>query len=101
MMKFIFCMHINIEVFCKVIPSIWVSVTRHAHSTQNKVCISLQYPHRRMGDEVDFLPANKHKRFLQDDSIALGMHRQTDPKYQKQPVYNIFAKSQGKHEGLS
>ena len=54
-----------------------------------------------MGDEVDFFPANKHKRFLQDDSIALGMHRQTDPKYQKQPVYNIFAKSQGKHEGLS
>ena len=36
MMKFIFCMQTNIEVFCKVIPSIWVSVTRHALSTQNK-----------------------------------------------------------------
>ena len=37
MMKFIFCMQINIEVFCKVILSFWVSVTRHLQSTQNKV----------------------------------------------------------------
>ena len=36
MMKFTFCMQINIEVFCKVILSFWVSVTRHAQSTQNK-----------------------------------------------------------------
>ena len=35
-MKFIFCMQINIEVFSKVILSLWVSVTRHAQSTQNK-----------------------------------------------------------------
>ena len=28
-MKFIFCKQINIEVFCKVILSFWVSVTRH------------------------------------------------------------------------
>ena len=36
MMKFIFCMQINIEIFFKVILSFWVSVTRHAQSTQNK-----------------------------------------------------------------
>ena len=50
-----------------------------------------------MGDEVDFLIADKRKNFLQDDNIPLGS--QTGPKYLKQPFYNIFAISQGKHEG--
>ena len=36
MMKFIFCMQINIEVFRKMILSFWVSVSRHAQKTQNK-----------------------------------------------------------------
>ena len=36
MMKLIFCMRLNIEVFCKVILSFWVRVTRHAESTQSK-----------------------------------------------------------------
>ena len=36
MMKFIFCTQINIKVFCKVILSFWMSVTRHFQSTQNK-----------------------------------------------------------------
>ena len=45
--------------------------------------------------------ADKHKSFLQDDSITLGVLSQTDPKYQKQPVYNIFVISQRKHEGWS
>ena len=35
-MKFVFCMQINIEVFYKVVLPFWVSVTRHAHSTQSK-----------------------------------------------------------------
>ena len=52
-----------------------------------------------MGDEVDFLLADKHKSFLQDDRITLGVRSQTRPKHQKQAVYNIFAISQGKHEG--
>ena len=47
-----------------------------------------------MRDEVEFLPADKHKRFPQDRSITLGVCSQTGPKYQKQPVYNIFAISQ-------
>ena len=54
-----------------------------------------------MGDEVDFLPADKHKSFLQDDSITLGVHSQACSKYQKQQVYNIFAICQGKREGQS
>ena len=52
-----------------------------------------------MGDEVDFLPADKHKSFLQDDSVILGVHSQACPKYPKQLVYNIFAICQGKREG--
>ena len=52
-----------------------------------------------MGDEVGFLHADKHKSFLQDGSITLGVISQIGPKYQKQSVYKIFAISQGKHEG--
>ena len=52
-----------------------------------------------MGDEVEFLPADKHTSFLQDGSITSGVISQTGPKYQKQSVHNIFAISQGKHEG--
>ena len=29
----------------------------------------MQYLHKIIGDEVDFLPADKHKSVLQDDSI--------------------------------
>ena len=36
MMKFVFCIQINIKVLCKVIQSFWVCATRHARSTQNK-----------------------------------------------------------------
>ena len=52
-----------------------------------------------MGDEVEFLPADKHKRFPQNGSIILGVISQTGSKYQKLSVYNIFAISQGKPEG--
>ena len=52
-----------------------------------------------MGDEVELLPADKRKSFLEDGSITLGVTSQADQKYQKQSVYNIFAISQGKHEG--
>ena len=54
-----------------------------------------------MGNEVEFSPADKHKRFLKDGSMTLGLIIQTSPKYQKQSVYNIFAISQGKHERWS
>ena len=51
-----------------------------------------------MGNEVEFLPADKHKSFLQDGSITLGIISQTGRKYQKQSAYNIIAISHGKHE---
>ena len=42
-----------------------------------------------MGGEVESLPADKHKSFLPDGSITLGVISQTDPKYQKQSVYSL------------
>ena len=36
-----------------------------------------------MGNEFGFLPADKHKRFLQPDSITLGVRSQAYPKYPK------------------
>ena len=59
----------------------------------------LQYLQKSMGDEVDFVPADKNKIFLQVDCIILGVHSQACPKYPKQQIYNIFAIYQGKHEG--
>ena len=44
-----------------------------------------------MGDEVDSPPADKHKSFLQDDSITNGVHSQPCSKYPKQQLYNILA----------
>ena len=61
----------------------------------------MQYLHKSMEDKVEFLPADKHKRFLQDESITLGVRTQTDQKYQKLVGYNIFSISQGKYEGWS
>ena len=46
----------------------------------NQACpkypISMKYLHKSMGDEVDFLLADKHK----NDSITLGVRSQTCPK---------------------
>ena len=50
-------------------------------------------------DEVDFLAADKRKSFLQDNNITLDVCSQTGTKHQNQPVYNIYAISQGKYEG--
>ena len=36
------------------------------------------------GGKVGFLTADKHKSFLQVDSITLGSHSQASPKYPKQ-----------------
>ena len=54
-----------------------------------------------MGNEVDFLPAEKHNNFLEVHSIILRMYSQKCPKYLMQQVYNIFAISQGKRKGCS
>ena len=39
-----------------------------------------------MGDEVHFLPADKHESFLQGDSITVGVRSQALPRYPK-PQY--------------
>ena len=36
-----------------------------------------------MGDEVDFLPADKHKSFLQFVGITLAVQTQACPKYSR------------------
>ena len=55
MIKFIFGMHINIEVFYKLIVSFRVCVNRHAQSTQNnKFSISLQYLQKSIGVKLVF-----------------------------------------------
>ena len=79
-MKLIFCFLINIKVFCKMIVSHWVCIARHAQSTQK---ISLQYLKENVKDEIDFLPVDKHQRFLQIDTIILDLCGQASPNYPK------------------
>ena len=100
MMKFLFGMQINIEVFYNLILSFWVYVTRHVQSTQNKKFAYLCNMSRKaFSDEVDFLRADKHENFLQVDSITLSVRSQTCAKYPEQQTHNVFAISQGKREG--
>ena len=78
-MKWFFCLQINPKVFYEAIVSFWVCVTRLVQSTQNnKFAISLQYLKKNGKNEVDFLLADKHQRFLQIDTIILvGVARHT------------------------
>ena len=49
-------------------------VVKHVQSTQsNKFTISLQYLKESMKDEVEFLAADKRQRFIQIDTIILGV----------------------------
>ena len=48
-----------------------------------KITISLQYLKENVKDEVDFLPADKPQRFLQIDTIILGVSGQACPYYLK------------------
>ena len=62
MTKFILGMHINIEVFYKLLVPLWVCVAKHAQRTQNnKFAISLLYLKENVEDKVDFLPADKRQ----------------------------------------
>ena len=59
-------------------------VARHAQITQNnKFATSLQYVKENVNDEADFLSADKHQRFLQIDTVILGMCDQECPNYPK------------------
>ena len=83
-MKWFFCLQINTKVFYKMIPSFWVCLTRVTQSTQNnKFAISLQYLKENGKIEVDFLLADKRQRFLQIDTIILGVCGQACPNYPK------------------
>ena len=107
-MKLIFCLQINAKIFYKLIVSRWVCIARHAQSTQNTKFNNIFV----ISKEVDFLPTDKCKSFLQVDSITLGLHSQACPKYPKHYVYNIFVISKenlkeehdflptGKHKGF-
>ena len=43
----------------------------------------LQYLQKNVKDEVDFLPADKHQRFLQVDTIILFVYGEACPNYPK------------------
>ena len=75
MMKFIFGVQININVFYSDTIILGVYSQACPRQPKLKVCISLQYLQKNVGDKVDFLPADKHKNFLQVDSITLSVHR--------------------------
>ena len=69
-MKWFFCLQINTKVFYKVILSFQACVTKLAQSIQNnKFAVSFQYLKENGNNEVDFLLADKHQRFLQTDTI--------------------------------
>ena len=49
-------------------------MVKHSQSLQNvKFTMSLQYLQKQVGDEVDFLHADKHQRFLQVYFSTLGI----------------------------
>ena len=83
------------------ILSFWLSVTRHAQSTQNKFAYLYNISIKTSGMKLSFWPTGKHKTFLHDGSIILGVISQTGPKCQKQSDNNIFAISQRKHKWWS
>ena len=67
-----------------MIVSLWVCVARYTKSTQNKnFTISLRYVKETMKDVGDFLHADKRQKFLQSDTIILGVCGQTCPNYPK------------------
>ena len=83
-MKFIFWMQINVEVFYKMIVSLRVCVSRHAQKTENnKFTRSLQYLKEDVKGEVAFLSTDKCWRFLQSDTIILDVCGQACPNYPK------------------
>ena len=57
---------------------------------ENNFAIFLQYMKENVKDEVDFLLADKHERFLQIDTLILGLYGQACPNYSKQQVCYFF-----------
>ena len=73
-------MKININVFYKLIVSLWMCAARHEQSTQNnKFVMSLQCRKENMMDEFFVLTVDKYHDFLQIDAIILGVLGQPCP----------------------
>ena len=74
-MKMVFCLQINTKDFFKLILLLQMRVARHVQITQNnKFSISMQYHKKEVGDEVDFLQADRQESLLQIDTmILMGM----------------------------
>ena len=90
MIKCIFVMQINIEVFYKLTLSFWVCVTRHSQNTWNKFAYLCNISSKACEMKLIFC-LQINTSFLQVDSITLGVLSQACPKYPEQHVYNIFA----------
>ena len=50
---------------------------------KNKFAIAFQYLKKKVNDEVDFLQADKHKSFLQIDTMIFDGDGQAFPNYPK------------------
>ena len=62
------------------------------HKVPQVICLQLlQYLHKTIRHEIDFLSADKHKSFLQNDSITLDVRSRACLKHPKQQAYNTFA----------
>ena len=68
-----------------MIVSLWVYIVRQAQSTLSNRFLqqSLQYVKENVKNEFDFLTADKCRRFLQTDTIILGVCGQACPYYPK------------------
>ena len=83
-MKLIFLCADKHKHFLQVDSITWVCVARHSQSTQHdNFTISLHHLKENVKDKVDFLPADKHVRLLQSDTIILDVCGQASPNYQK------------------
>ena len=70
--------------------SSWVLVNRHVQITQNKFSYLCNLSRKAWEWSRFFLPADKRKRFQQDQSITLKVRSQECPEYPKQQVFNIL-----------
>ena len=76
MMKRIFGIQINIEIFYKLILSFWVcnkACPKCLKYPKTEVCISLQYLQKNVRYKLDVLPGDKSQTFLQIDTIILDV----------------------------
>ena len=76
------------QVFCKLIPSFFMGLAKHAQSTQ--FTLSLQYLKKEVRNEVHFLHADKHQSFPLVYIIIFGWFGQAFAKYTKYQVSNIL-----------